>query len=338
MDHEELSQSAPEAGEASREDPSEVLAAKLNPLRPFVERTAEVTFDGQDVFLACLISSFVKSFEFVELTSRLGGDGALFLTASLRSTTEEIILLNYLSDFCHEERDFVLTRLMALEVAQNIRYQNTFFRIFRPFQPVMEGRISDEERLKNELIGFWQQNGWPKFQGASSFVPPTREIAQKSEQSLLEVVYDFIYRLSSNAVHFRAGALLRMGWGPDVTHMTFSPKHLSRDYLMTCQIYGCYLLCLYFELFDNFLKPNESETEAIVELRRYLLWIARWPEMLTFEEMNVSSLPRHTLVSALFHGSYVRIMEGGFISGTKELLRLNQDGLPLWPTYRLSDS
>ena len=244
MNDEELRQSTPEADEAGgKENLSEALAAKLDPLRPFVERTAHVTFDDQNVFVACLISSFVKSFEFVGLTSRSGDDSALFLTASLRSIVEEIILLNYLSDFCHEKREFVLTRLMELEVAQNAKYQNKFFRTFRPFQPVMPERINDEKRLKLELEEFWQQNGWPKFQpSASRVAPPTIEIAAKSKQRLLEVVYEFIYRLSSNSVHFRPGALLRMGWGPDMSHMTFSPKHLSHYYLTMCQVYGCYLL------------------------------------------------------------------------------------------------
>ena len=73
-----------------------------------------------------------------------------------------------------------------------------------------------------------------------------------------------------------------MGWGPDMSHMTFSPKHLSGYYISMCQIYGCYLLCLYFELFDKYLKPNQTDSEAVVELRRHLLWIGRWPEMVTF--------------------------------------------------------
>ena len=123
-----------------------------------------------------------------------------------------------------------------------------------------------------------------------------------------------------------------------MSHMTFSPKHLSHYYLTMCQVYGCYLLCLYFELFDRILKPNQGESEAVVELRRYMLWIDRWPEMVTFEEMNFPAPSGETLVSALLHVSYVRIMEGGFISGTEELLKLDQKGLTLWPTYGLADS
>ena len=125
MNDEEVRQSTPEADEAGgRENPSEALAARLDPLRPFVERTANVTFDGQNVFMACLVSSFVKSFEFVGLTSRSDDGSAFFLTASLRSIAEEIILLNHLSGFRHEKREFVLTRLMELEVTQNASYQN----------------------------------------------------------------------------------------------------------------------------------------------------------------------------------------------------------------------
>ena len=313
------------------------MAARLDPLRPFVERTAKVTFDGQNVFVACLTAAFVKAFDFAELTSRIGHDSALYLTASLRSIAEEIILLNHLSGSCDKEREFVLIRLMELEVAQNARNQNIFFGTFSPFQAVMPARAIDEELLKNELRDFWQQKGWSKFQPRSTrWTPPTSEIAAKSNPRL-DAVYGFIYRLASNSVHFRPGALLRMGWGPDMSHMTFSPKHLGPYYLTMCQVYGCYLLCLYFELFDRFLRPNQNETEAVVELRRYLLRLGRWPEMITFEEMNVSAPSPRTPVSALLHGSYVQIMEGGFISGAEELRRLDQAGLPLWPTHRPSD-
>ena len=341
MNYEDSRQSNPnETNEdEGRGGPSEGFAAKLDPFAPFVKRTASVNFDRQDIFTACLVSSFVKSFEFLRLTSLSGGDGTLFLTASLRSVVEEIILLNFLSNLCHDKREYALIRLMELEVRQNAKHQNAFFRTFRPFQPVIPVSSNDDKRIQKELAVFWRQNGWPRFQpGNLTATPPTIEIAAKSKPGFLEVVYDFIYRLSSNSVHFRPGALLRLGWGADKTHMTFGPKHLSSYFLGMCQVYGCYLFCLYFELFSKFLELNPDENEALVELRRHLLWMVRWPEMVTFEEMNVPAPSGLTLVNALLHGSYVRIMEGGFIAGTIELLRLEQEGLPLWPTHRMADS
>lgn len=328
-----------EQDEATGEgDLSAALTAKLDPLRPFVERTASVTFDGQDFFVACLVSSFVKSFEFAALASRSSGDGAFFLTASLRSIVEDIILLNFFAGSCHEQREFALTRLMEIEVKQNTRNQNAFFRTSRPFQPVMPERINDEKQIKEELSEFWRRNGWQNFLTKGATVtPPTVEIAAKSKPRLLGVVYDFIYRLSSNSVHFRPGALLRMGWGADRTHMTFSPRNFGGYFLAMCQVYGCYLLCLYFELFDDVLKPNQVENKALVDLRRHLLWNARWPEMVTFEEMNFPVPSEATLVDTLSHASYVEIMVGGFIAGTEELQRLDREGLPLWPTHRPAD-
>ena len=52
-------------------------------------------------------------------------------------------------------------------------------------------------------------------------------------------------------------------------------------------VYGTYLFCLYFELFQELIEPNEQEKEAIEELRDHLQRIFRWPEMVTFEEMNL---------------------------------------------------
>ena len=70
-------------------DQSEALAKKLNPLRPLVNRTATVYFNANNTFAWCLASSFVKAFEFVELTTRCEHGDALFVASSLRSITEE---------------------------------------------------------------------------------------------------------------------------------------------------------------------------------------------------------------------------------------------------------
>ena len=304
-------------------DQSEALAKKLNPLRPLVNRTATVYFNANNTFAWCLASSFVKAFEFVELTTKSEHGDALFIASSLRSITEELIILNYLYGFPDEDRNNIVTRLMQLEVGESIKYQNAFFRSFRPFQPVLQRKFNEEERLKEELRDIWRSNGWPNFNKTSlPIIPPTREIAQKSEKGLLEVVYDFIYRLSSSSVHFRPMKLLRMGWGDIDNTATFSSKNVGGYYQAINQIYGAFLLCLYLELFDEFLKSTKDEKESLKELREYLLDIFRWPEMVTFEEMNldVPDSKVEKWPNFLIFALYTVMLKDGFISGAKEIL------------------
>ena len=146
-------------------DQPEALAAQLKPLRPIVERTANVDFNGRDLFLGCLTSSFVKAFEFVELTTQLNPVGAFFLVPALRGITEEIIVLRFLSRFLHEDRELVLKNLMNLELYKKLEQQDAFFRTVRPFQPVLGTQNWDAQVSKDDLRDFWRTNGWPNFKG-----------------------------------------------------------------------------------------------------------------------------------------------------------------------------
>ena len=309
-------------------DSNEALESKLDQLRPLVKRTATVEFNSQKKFLWCLAASFVKAFEFVELTSQYDHDNAYFLISSLRSITEEIIFLRFISKLPDEDREFVLGHLVNLAVMEDVRHQSAFFGTFRPFQPVLSGERPEETRLKEELQDFWRRNGWPRFnKTVSPIVPPTRQIAERSGEGLLEIVYDFIYRLSSMSVHFNPRGLLRLGWGNLETSATFSSKNMGHYHHEVIHVYGTYLFCLYFELFQELIEPNEQEKEAIEELRDHLQRIFRWPEMVTFEEMNlpVPDPQAQKWPNFLVYSMYSIVMKEGFISGAKEILRMKQN-------------
>lgn len=300
---------------------NQLLAAKLKPMRALVEKTARTTTEVSELpfFQLCLMSSFAKSFEFAELTAKQDPEGAFFLTAGLRSTTEELIFLNLLSDIPDNDRETVLENLLKIEIEENLEHQRLFMRRIRPFQPVLGNLTVDTESLKEEVRDVWQRNGWRHFTRRRGVCPPVREMAEKSESGILEIVYDFIYRLSSNAVHFRPSVLLRLGWKIEKTEWSFSSKSYSEYYLQVIRIYGCFLFCLYFELFEDFIDPSPSDKNANRELRNLLLQQPRWPEMVTFEEMN-QPYPTVPPIDQFLHGVYLQILDAGFLSGAKKLL------------------
>lgn len=302
---------------ASISEFSEALATILDPMRPFVERSSTIRYPLRRLFSSCLRASFVKTFEFVDFAAKQQSDNAFFFAPVLRGVTEDVIFFRFLSRFPHKHRQQVVSNLMAATVHKKLEEQGSFFHKFRPFQPVLSKHNIDDQRASDDLRLFWQANGWPSLK---HYIPPVREMAEKSDPGILEVVYDFIYRLTSGVVHFNPQVLLRSGWGNVPISTTFSSRNMGPYYLALSQVYGSYLLCLYFELFGRYLRPNNEEKSAVEELRRHLLLILRWPEMVTFEEMNVAVPKPPMWPNLLFYGINVSIMEKGFISGAQKLL------------------
>ena len=304
---------------------AEALADKLDPLRPFVKRTATVDFPFNSHFSTCLVSSFVRTFEFVELASKREPERALFLLPALRGITEDIIYFRFLSRVPSEARERVMDDMMGLGLQEKLEWQNAFFETFRPFQLVLPPTNADKKEITERIRSFWLKNGWSSLH--NRVTPPIRQIAQKSDSGLLEVVYDFIYRLTSDAVHFSPQILLRSGWGNLPTDVTFSSSHMGPYYVAVNRVYGGYLLCLYFEFFSEFLEPDQKEENAVAELRKYLLEIPRWPEMITFEELNVSdpttkySISRLTTLTIIKKATCSAMAENGFIFGAEQMLK-----------------
>lgn len=301
---------------------SKILATKLDPLRPIVKKNATLHSPMKKIFSSCLRASFVKSFEFVDLATKQKHDNAFFLTPTLRGITEDIIYFHFLSKIPNEIREQVIKNLQFYEICKCLKDQNSFFKTFRPFQPTITSLSINKKEISNKLRLFWQQNGWPNLKKTT---PPVREIAEKSYPGVLEVVYDFIYRLTSMMVHFNPQILLRSGWGPsNLKHVTFNFQNMNCYYLSINQIYGSYLFCLHFELFKKFFKLNKEEKVAVKKLREYILFqYSRWPEMITYEEMNIPVPKPPEMPNMLYRAIYAILSEEGFLSGAEKILDKN---------------
>ena len=261
-----------------------------------------------------------KAFDFAELTTRQNQESAVFLTPALRSTTEELIFLKFLSTIPEEERNLILTYLLELEVSGDVACQAQFFGRFRPFQPVLPMRKNNRAQIEEDLRCLWRKHGYPNFNKKNQpIIPQTREICKKLDAGMLEVVYDYIYRLASNSVHFRSRNLLRMGWGKSKTEFTFTSKSMPEYHLGIVQTYGSFLLCLYFELFGDLVEVNQDEKLAVTALRELLLQKFDWPEIVTLEEMNFD-YPEINNSDRFLQIAYAVIMEQGFLEGSKTLL------------------
>ena len=318
-------------------DVNDSLVGRLSKLNAFVERSSEVVFDALRPYSVCVKFAFGRAFSFATLAAGQDPATAFFIVPALRAVTEDLILFRFLDKTgTPDERDMVIRNLMLVDVHEKLDHQSRFFDRFRPFQPVLSPPADSAQQIedaKDELADYWRDHGWQGFAGNKA-MPPIRELAEKSDPGLLEVVYDFVYRLASGEVHSTPRTLLRLGWGtsakPGDTPMEakFSTKNLARHHLEVAQIYSAYIVCLWFELFEDRLDTTEDEVAAVAGLRECLLSRGRWPEMVTHEEMNLSLPDAGTgrwpnmLITALYRA----ISSEGFVAGMDTILNSAQTG------------
>lgn len=314
-------------------DGEDILGARLSALNGFFERISEVALGPDRPYSACVKFAFCRAHEFASIAAGQDPQTAFFIVPALRAVTEDLILFRFLEKTgTPEECDMVIRNLHLVDVLEKIDNQSRFFCRFRPFQPVLTLPSDSELQIKDakgELAGYWRDHGWPGFT-AKKAMPPVRELAEKSDPGLLEVVYDFIYRLASGEVHSTPRTLLRLGWGtstkPDgePTKGKFSTKNLAPYFLAVAQIYSTYIVCLWFELFSDQFGATEKELTTVSELREYLLSWHRWPEIVTYEEMNqeLPDMGAWRLSTVVLTGLYRRISSDGFIAGMDTILGL----------------
>jgi hypothetical protein len=258
--------------------------ARLRALGPFVREFSQAIPRKDRAFTHCLRASFAKSFEFcLEAYSRRVKGTAFFLVPSLRSICEDLIVLSYMKRISNKDRNELTNLLIQQEAVARLHIQAKFFSLARPDQPIVRPVATDIKKLEESIREIWKRNGWPGL--TKSWMPPVRQIAEQSHIDVLTLLYEYLYRLTSGAVHFNPSALVRTGWGKPTTH--FSTKNFDAYYVAYARIYGLLLFCCYFELFARFLRPDARIAHLVVELRWNLISEMRWPEMVTFEELNL---------------------------------------------------
>ena len=144
-------------------------------------------------------------------------------------------------------------------------------------------------------------------------------MAERSDPGVLEVVYDFLFRLTSSSVHFDPPILLRSGWGT-LPAVTFSMHNVQPYYDALCTIYGGYMFCLYCEAFEDDISPSVEEQSAVAELRKSLLRYSRWPEMVTYEEMNITVPEVPVVPGMILKAAYDVIQQKGFLAGARAIV------------------
>jgi hypothetical protein len=247
---------------------------------------AKGTMGRHTMYSLCVKASVAKCFELnLAIPQAAKSKSAFFLMSSLRGVCEDLIVLRFIGRMPPDDRNKLLGSLASAELGIRTKLQDAFFTAVRPQQPVLRLRDVDTGIAKSEAEArsIWAKHGWPNLNRGA--MPQIRQIAEKQGLHQLAVLYDYLYRLTSAAVHFNVQSLLRSGWGKQ-PNVVFSTKNFDAYFATYCSLYGAFLFCLYFEFFASVLRPS-TKTRAIVNnIREQILLTPRWPEMVTFEEMN----------------------------------------------------
>ena len=205
----------------------------------------------------------------------------IMLMSTLRGVTEDLICLTYLSRLEDGFGRRLIPWLMHENVAKGIDVQRKFFELNNPLQPVLGGGSGGEDtskradQAKKDVKALWTESG-------KNRAPSVRDMAANVG---LDSTYDFIYFAASNFVHFNPSALLRMGWASKPGPFTFSTEKIDAYYRNFASFYGAILFLGFEASFapDHFSQAVGDEVTRLIEL---VGKVQRWPEVITFEEMN----------------------------------------------------
>lgn len=103
----------------------------------------------------------------------------------------------------------------------------------------------------------------------------------------LDDIYDFIYAITSDVVHFNPRVILRNAWGETEDRFEYSVSNFDLYYAAFCQTYGLFFICEYARAFSTELSFSNEYLLGISKLEETLSEQLRWPEAVTFEEMNI---------------------------------------------------
>lgn len=208
---------------------------------------------------------------------------AFLLMSNLRGLCEDLIWLTYLSRMEKQSANELINLLLAQNRLEGLTAQRRFFEANNPFQPVLGAGMRVDElkqaghEAQSKLRKFWKSMNSPKRDG-----PTRRDMAQDVG---LKSTYEFIYFSTSNFVHFNPRALFQTGWGAEHGPFTFSTRNMSGYYQSFSSFYGVVLFIGFQASFgsDHFNVVLDAEINRLIELIGH---VQRWPEIITFEEMN----------------------------------------------------
>ncbi|MGH9486692.1 MAG: DUF5677 domain-containing protein [Terriglobales bacterium] len=220
--------------------------------------------------------------EFAHSEFAEAGPQSFFGSAPLRQCCEDLIVLKYLAKLGRRDRDAVIGALMVLEMSTAVEKQRVFFERSHPYQLVIQSnfspdQIGDAKGLLDKIgvrTCLWHTQGR---------LPPVKQMAATVG---LSEMYEYLYAATSELVHFNVRISLRSGWGND-GEFSFSPANFAKFYTEFSKTYAAYVWIGFCRVFRSAIGLSPGFMDVVDGVELAVESVYRWPELVTFEEMNV---------------------------------------------------
>lgn len=230
----------------------------------------------------------------IEAISNRRPDRHMLLMPNLRSICEDIIYLRALLPLEAKDANTIVRLINIEKIEAGLRKQQKFIHRHQPLQPTLADHISLKDALEADREDYRKiadKIGWnPKK------LPPTRDLAERG--GLIDL-YDFFFHATSELVHFSPRILLRMGWG-EPPNFKFNLANYSGYYRAFNIFYGAFLLrklLACFQISDPKLFASMLPLDTALE--KFLSAPRRFPEIVTYEEMNMPVPKRRSVMHLL---------------------------------------
>ena len=241
---------------------------------------------GEDLFNQTAIAALVKSYEFNCIINKHACDNIFPMISSLRGICEDYIVLRYIFSELPNNKDQIIHLMVSEDTYASSIVQWKFFEKYHPNQVLYykvdfpQKRDECKDKLRNLTKSHRRQS-----------LPSVKDMANKTG---LNELYEYIYHATSAYVHYNPHILLRMGWG-NLPEITYSTRNFDTYYKHFACFYGAYLfkeLCVWMisiGLLDNAIEAGIQKIVKLLGEEPY------WPEIITFEEMNIGGITKYAL-------------------------------------------
>lgn len=272
------------------------LRDKYKQLKPLIkDKFWGKYFDGNQ-FQLHLIAALSKSYEFNRFVNKKANKkSSFFASPTLRGVCEDFIVLKFLKKHKTLDSNKILNNYMQIQLHDIVSKQSKFFRKNHPQQIVLtEERLEGIEQFSNNLKDEWTKIGMKR----EKIFPSISHMA--TDAGLVEL-YEFLYSATSDMVHFSPHVLMRSGWSKteDKFLHHFSTENFFKYYDLFNKFYGSYLFCLFAKEFKKELEIDNKVIGIIDNIKEIIHSESRWPELVTFEEMNIPDAEKIRMINAL---------------------------------------
>lgn len=250
-------------------------------------RTMEMDEFDKEMYTPTLKASFTKCYDYCVSLEKFEKEDSFFIIPFLRGICEDIICLKFLSKNIPDlkERGTVVSNYMWYLQYTSIKAQQNFFSKTITDQVSIEVKEIDNyiSEKENELKIFWASKG----QNPNKIFPSVQHMAIDAK---LINLYEFLYHATSKMVHFSPNVLMRLGWyekeveNPEII---FNLINFNEYYYAFNNFYGPYLFVEFAKSFKKEFKLSKHFKDTIKYIEVELVKQEFYPELVTFEEMNL---------------------------------------------------